>query len=58
MLKWALIFAVIAVIAGLMGFTGVAGAAAGIAQFLFVAALVIFAVLFILSLTVAKKVTR
>lgn len=57
MIKWAIIFAVIAVIAGLLGFSGIAGAASSIAQFLFIAGLIIGAILLVLGFTVAKKVT-
>ncbi|KLJ02146.1 MULTISPECIES: DUF1328 domain-containing protein [unclassified Luteimonas] len=57
MIKWAIIFAVIGLIAGALGFTGVAGASMGIAKFLFWAAIIIAVVLFVLGLTVAKKVT-
>ncbi len=48
MLKWALIYAVVALIAGALGFGGIAGAAAGIAKllfFIFLAAVVVFALL-------------
>ena len=41
MIKWAIIFAVIGLVAGVLGF-----GAMGIAKFLFIAALVIAAVLF------------
>lgn len=57
MIKWAIIFAVIALIAGALGFGGIAGGAMGIAKFLFIAFLVIAAVLFLLGVTVFKKVT-
>ena len=57
MLRWALIFLVIALIAGALGFTGVAGAAIGIAKFLFVLFLVLFAAFLFLGATVFKKVT-
>ncbi|MDX1550708.1 MAG: DUF1328 domain-containing protein [Lysobacter spongiicola] len=57
MIKWAIIFAVIGLIAGLLGFTGIAGGAFGIAKFLFWAAVIIAVVLFILGVTVYKKVT-
>ncbi|UNK41196.1 DUF1328 domain-containing protein [Luteimonas sp. S4-F44] len=57
MIKWAIIFAVIGLIAGALGFSGVAGASMGIAKFLFWAAIIIAIVLFVLGLTVAKKVT-
>ncbi|MCA9258316.1 MAG: DUF1328 domain-containing protein [Planctomycetales bacterium] len=50
MLSWALTFLVIALIAGVLGFGGVAGTATGIAQFLFVA----FLILFLLSLIVPR----
>jgi uncharacterized membrane protein YtjA (UPF0391 family) len=57
MLKWAIIFAVIGLIAGALGFSGAAGAAMGIAKLLFWVGLVIAIVLFILGVTIAKKVT-
>lgn len=57
MIKWAIIFAVIGIIAGLLGFTGIAGGAFGIAKFLFWAAVIIAVVLFLLGVTVFKKVT-
>jgi uncharacterized membrane protein YtjA (UPF0391 family) len=57
MIKWAIIFAVIGLIAGALGFSGMAGAAMGIAQFLFWAGLIIALVLFILGVTIFKKVT-
>ncbi len=56
MLRWALIFLVIALIAGALGFTGVAGASIAIAKTLFFIFLVIFAVLLIAGLTVARRV--
>lgn len=58
MIKWAIIFAVIGLIAGALGFSGMAGAAMGIAQFLFWAAIIIAVVLFVLGLTVYKKIAR
>ena len=57
MIKWAIIFAVIGLIAGALGFTGAAGAAMGIAKFLFFAAIIIAVILFVLGVTVYKKVT-
>ncbi len=57
MIKWAIIFAVIGLIAGALGFGGIAGGAIGIAKFLFVAALVIAGVLFLLGVTIFKKVS-
>jgi uncharacterized membrane protein YtjA (UPF0391 family) len=57
MIKWAIIFAVIGLLAGALGFGGFAGAAMGIAKFLFFAALAIAVVLFLLGVTLFKKVT-
>lgn len=57
MIKWAIIFAVIGLVAGLLGFTGIAGAAMGIAKFLFWAAVIIAIILFVLGMTVYKKLT-
>ena len=56
MIKWDIAFAVIGLVAGLLGFGGMAGAAMGIAKFLFIAALVIAVVLFLLGMTIYKKV--
>jgi uncharacterized membrane protein YtjA (UPF0391 family) len=42
MLYWALMFLVIALLAGLFGFGGIASTATGMAQILFVIALVLF----------------
>ena len=57
MLKWAAIFAVIALVAGILGFGGLAGAAWGIAKLLFWVFIAIAVILFILGLTIYKKVT-
>ena len=57
MIKWAIIFAIIALFAGALGFTGVAGAAMGIAKFLFWAAVIIAVILFVLGMTIYKKLT-
>jgi uncharacterized membrane protein YtjA (UPF0391 family) len=57
MLKWAAIFAIAAVIFAVLGFGGLAGAAWGIAKVLFWIAVIIAALLFILGLTIYKKVT-
>lgn len=57
MIKWAIIFAVIGLIAGALGFGGLAGASIGIAKFLFWAAVIIAVILFVLGMTVYKKVT-
>ena len=56
MLKWALVFLVIGLIAGLLGFTGIAGTSIAIAKTLFVIFLVIFLVLLVAGLTVARRV--
>jgi uncharacterized membrane protein YtjA (UPF0391 family) len=56
MLRWAVIFLVIGLIAGLLGFTGVAGASIAIAKTLFFIFMVIFLVLLIAGLTMARRV--
>ena len=56
MLRWALIFLAIGLVAGLLGFTGVAGASIAIAKTLFFIFMVIFVVLLIAGLTVARRV--
>jgi uncharacterized membrane protein YtjA (UPF0391 family) len=56
MLKWAFIFLAIGLIAGLLGFTGVAGASIAIAKTLFFIFMVIFLVLLIAGLTVARRI--
>jgi uncharacterized membrane protein YtjA (UPF0391 family) len=56
MLKWAAIFAVIALVAGILGFGGLAGAAWGIAKLLFWIFIAIAVILFVLGLTIYKKV--
>lgn len=57
MLRWALVFLVIGLVAGLLGFTSVAGASIAIAKTLFFIFMVIFLVLLILGLTVARRVS-
>jgi uncharacterized membrane protein YtjA (UPF0391 family) len=57
MLKWALIFAVAAIILAVLGFGGLAGAAMAIAKILFWIAVIIAVLLFILGVTIYKKVT-
>lgn len=57
MIKWAIIFAIIGLIAGALGFGGIAGASVGIAKFLFWAGIIIAVMLFLLGMTIAKKVT-
>jgi uncharacterized membrane protein YtjA (UPF0391 family) len=56
MLRWALIFLIIGLVAGLLGFTGVAGASIAIAKTLFFVFIILFLVLLILGLTVARRV--
>jgi uncharacterized membrane protein YtjA (UPF0391 family) len=56
MLRWALIFLVIGLVAGILGFTNVAGASIAVAKILFFVFLVIFLVLLIAGLTVARRV--
>jgi uncharacterized membrane protein YtjA (UPF0391 family) len=56
MLRWAFIFLAIGLIAGLLGFTGVAGTSIAIAKTLFFVFLVIFLVLLLAGLTVARRV--
>ncbi len=56
MIKWAIIFAIIGIIAGVLGFGGIAGGAFAIAKFLFWAFIIIAVVLFLLGLTVFRKV--
>jgi len=56
MLRWALIFLVLGLIAAAFGFTGIAGASVGIAKVLFFLFVAIFAVMFILGLTVYRGV--
>ena len=58
MIKWAIIFAIIGLIAGVLGFTGIAGAAMGIAKFLFWAAVIVAVVLFLLGMTLYRKIRR
>ena len=57
MIKWAIIFAVVAVVLGALGFGGLAGAAMGIAKILFWLAVIIAVALFVLGLTIYRKVT-
>lgn len=57
MLKWAFIFLAIGLVAGLLGFTSLAGASIAIAKVLFVVFMLIFLVLLIAGLTVARRVT-
>jgi uncharacterized membrane protein YtjA (UPF0391 family) len=56
MLRWALIFLIIAMAAALLGFGGIASAAAGIAKVLFFLFLAICLILFIVGMSVGRKV--
>ncbi|MCA9970308.1 MAG: DUF1328 domain-containing protein [Anaerolineales bacterium] len=44
MLRWIIILLVIALVAAVFGFGGIAGAAAGIAEFIFYAAIILFVI--------------
>jgi len=55
MLRWAILFLVIGLVAGLLGFTSVAGASIAIAKTLFFIFMVIFLVLLIAGLTMARR---
>ncbi|MCW8084011.1 DUF1328 family protein [Sabulicella glaciei] len=57
MIKWAIIFAVVALVLGALGFGGLAGAFMDIAKVLFWLAVIIAIALFVLGLTIYKKVT-
>ncbi|MFO0960160.1 MAG: DUF1328 domain-containing protein [Isosphaeraceae bacterium] len=52
MIRWAIIFAVLALVAGVLGFGGMAGDFAFIAKIL----LMVFAVLFVVSLILGRRV--
>ncbi len=56
LLKWALIFFLISIVAAVFGFTGISMATADIARILFYIFLVIFLVLLVLGLTIARRV--
>jgi uncharacterized membrane protein YtjA (UPF0391 family) len=56
MLKWALIFFLVSVVAGIFGFTNIAAGTATIAKWLFIAALVIFAIFLVLALLAGEVV--
>ena len=58
MLRWAFIFLVIGLIAAVLGFTSVAGASIAIAKILFFVFMIIFLVLLVAGLTVARRVSR
>lgn len=54
MLKWALIFFLVSVVAGIFGFTNIAAGTATIAKWLFVVAIVIFAIFLVLALVAGE----
>ena len=54
MLKWALIFFLVSVVAGIFGFTNVAAGTATIAKWLFIVAVVIFAIFLVLGLVAGE----
>jgi uncharacterized membrane protein YtjA (UPF0391 family) len=56
LLKWALIFFLISIVAAVFGFGGIAAASADIARVLFFIFAVIFVVLLIAGLTIARRV--
>ncbi|MFW2342359.1 DUF1328 domain-containing protein [Brevundimonas sp.] len=56
MIKWAIILAVIALILGVLGFTGLAGVFVDIAVILFWIAVIIAVAVFVLGMTVYRKV--
>jgi uncharacterized membrane protein YtjA (UPF0391 family) len=56
MLRWALFFLLLGLVAGLLGFTGIAGASFAIAKILFFVFVVIFLLLLIGGLTIARKI--
>ena len=56
-LKWAIVFFVISLIAALFGFGGIAEGAADVSRILFFVFLAICVLLFVLGLTVYKRVT-
>jgi uncharacterized membrane protein YtjA (UPF0391 family) len=56
LLKWALIFFLISIVAAVFGFTGISLASADIARSLFYIFLVIFLILLVLGLTIARRV--
>jgi uncharacterized membrane protein YtjA (UPF0391 family) len=55
MLRLAFLFLILGLIAGVLGFTGIAGASFAIAKFLFFIFLLIFVVLLIAGLTLARR---
>jgi len=55
MLRWAVLFLIIGLVAALLGFGGIAGASFAIAKTLFWIFMVIFLVLLVAGLTVARR---
>jgi uncharacterized membrane protein YtjA (UPF0391 family) len=55
MLRWAILFLIIGLVAGVLGFGGIAGASFAIAKTLFFIFMVIFLVLLIAGLTIARR---
>lgn len=56
MLKWALIFFLVSVVAGIFGFTNIAAGTATIAKWLFIVAVVIFAIFLVLGLVAGEVI--
>lgn len=56
LLKWALIFAIVSGIAAVFGFTGISADAAGVARVLFGLFLAVAVIIFLLGVTVFRKV--
>jgi len=56
MLRWAFIFLVIGLIAAVLGFTNIAGVSIALAKILFFIFMVIFVILLIAGLTIARRV--
>ena len=56
LLKWALIFFIISIIAAIFGFGGISAATGDIARILFYIFVVIFIVLLVLGLVLARRV--
>ena len=58
MIKWAIVFLVVGLICGVFGFTGAEGTFVGIAKFLFVLGLIVFAVLLVLGLMAGRAASN
>jgi uncharacterized membrane protein YtjA (UPF0391 family) len=57
MLRWAVVFFVVGLLAGVLGFTGLAGASFAIAKTLFLIFMILFLLLLVGGLTVARRVS-